>query len=242
MHTHLYSLPTAVETTDEDLGAPVPPVEAVLFDFASTLFRMVPTDVLLGRVWRDAGLDPAGLDVAALAREVQEAGRLPRVLAAQHGRDLSAAAHRAATWAWLREVPRLAGVFDVAYAAITARENWFAYEDTAPVLRELARRGVPVGIVSDIGWDVRRDVAAAGLAGCVGAYTLSFEHGYEKPDARMFLKACAELGADRRRTLMVGDNPARDGGAVACGLRVFLLPAEPKTGERGLSAALRLVG
>ncbi|MEU5154150.1 hypothetical protein [Glycomyces sp. NPDC021274] len=37
---------------------------------------------------------------------------------------------------------------------------------------------------------------------------------------------------------MVGDSPARDGGAVACGLRTYLLPAEPRTGERGLSHVL----
>jgi FMN phosphatase YigB (HAD superfamily) len=58
----------------------------------------------------------------------------------------------------------------------------------------------------------------------------------------MFLTACTDLGADPRRTLMVGDNPARDGGAVACNLRVLLLPAEPKVGERGLDAVLRLIG
>ena len=50
MHTHLYSLPSAVETPDDELDAPVPPIEAVLFDFANTLFRMVPTDVFLRRV------------------------------------------------------------------------------------------------------------------------------------------------------------------------------------------------
>jgi HAD superfamily hydrolase (TIGR01549 family) len=242
MRTQLYSLPAAVDTSEEDLAAPVPPVEAVLFDFANTLFRMVSTDVFLARVWRDASRDPATLDAAAVAREVQAAGRLARVVAAQAGRDTSRAAHRAATWAWFREVPQLADVFDIAYAAVTDQESWHAYDDTGPVLRELAARGVPVGIVSDIVWDLRRDFEAVGLGDTVRAYTLSYQLGYEKPDPRMFLKTCADLGADPRRTLMVGDNPVRDGGAVACGLRALILPAEPKVGERGLSAVLRLVG
>jgi HAD superfamily hydrolase (TIGR01509 family) len=240
--SHIFSLPAAFPTPDADLFAPPPPIEAVLFDFASTLFRMVPTDRFLERVWRAAGRDPAGLDPAAVAREVRAAGRLPHVAAAQQARDVSSAAHRAATEVWFREVPALAGLFDVAYAEILNPESWFPYDDTAPVLRELAARSVPVGIVSDIAWDVRRDLAAHGLAETVQAYALSFELGCEKPDPRMFAGACADLGVDPRRTLMVGDNPPKDGGAVAAGLRVFLLPSEPKMGVRGLASVLDLVG
>lgn len=242
MRTHLYSLPAAVETPDDELDAPVPPIEAVLFDFANTLFRMVPTDVYLRRVWQAAGRDDGDLDVESVVREVREAAHLPHVRAAQEGRDLSLERHREATRIWFDEVPQLAGIFEPAYEAILAVENWFAYTDTVPVLRELARRGVPVGVVSNIVWDVRRDVEAAGAGDAVGAYALSYQMGCEKPEPRIFLKACADLGADPRRTLMVGDNPAQDGGAVACGLRALILPSEPRTGERGLSGVLRLLG
>ncbi|MGH3415593.1 MAG: HAD family hydrolase, partial [Actinocrinis sp.] len=123
-----------------------------------------------------------------------------------------------------------------------AQDSWYAYDDTVPVLRELAARGVPIGVASDTVWDLRRDFAAVGLGEVVGAYALSFQLGCEKPDPRMFLKPCADLGVDPRRTLMVGDNPARDGGAAACGLRAFVLPTESRTGERGLRDVLRLVG
>lgn len=242
MRTHLFSLPTAVEVPEQELDGPVPPIEAVLFDFANTLFRMVPTDVFLRRVWRAAGRDVAGLDVEAVARRVRDAASLPHVLAAQEGRDSSEERHLEATRVWFGEVPELAWIFDVAYEAVLAPENWFPYDDTAPVLRELAGRGVPVGVVSDICWDLRRDFEAAGIGDAVGAYALSYQLGYEKPDPRMFLKTCADLGADPRRTLMVGDNPVRDGGAAACGLRVLILPSEPRTGERGLRSVLRLVG
>lgn len=242
MRTHLYSLPTAVETPDEQLDAPVPPIEAVLFDFANTLFRMVPTDVFLRRVWRSAGRDVAELDVEAVARRMRAASELPQVAAAQVGRDLDPRRHREATRVWFAQVPQLAGIFDLAYEAVCAQENWFPYTDTVPVLRDLARRGVPVGVVSNIIWDVRRDVEAAGAGEAVGTYALSYQLGCEKPEPRIFLKACADLGVDPRRTLMVGDNPAQDGGAVACGLRALILPAEPRTGERGLGSALRLLG
>ncbi|HET9171770.1 MAG TPA: HAD-IA family hydrolase [Actinospica sp.] len=242
MSAHLYSLPTAVPTAPADLAGPVPPVEAVLFDFANTLFRMPPTEQYLAWIWAKAGRDPLTLDAAAVAEQVHAAGRLPHVAAAQHGRDTSAEKHRAATEVWFEEVPAFEGIVDVAYDAILDIENWFPYDDTEPVLRALAERNIPIGIVSDIPFDLRPFLAAHGLAEHVGAYALSYELGVEKPDPRMFLKACADLGADPRSTLMVGDNPPRDGGAVACNLRVLLLPAEPKTGERGLDAVLRLVG
>ena len=54
MSEHLYSLPTAIATSQADLDAPVPPIEAVLFDFANTLFRMLPTQRYLARIWEQA--------------------------------------------------------------------------------------------------------------------------------------------------------------------------------------------
>ena len=240
MTAHLYSLPAAVPTSDADLAAPVPPIEAVLFDFANTLFRMLPTERFLARIWQRAGRGE-GLDADAVAEQVHAAGRLPHVIAAQHGRDASVEQHRASTLAWFAEVPALAGIEEIAYEAVLDPASWYPYTDTEPVLRALAARGIGVGVVSDIPFDLRVNFAGHGLGELVGAYSLSYELGCEKPDPRMFLKACADLGADPRRTLMVGDNAPRDGGAVACNLRVFLLPAEPRDGDRGLDAVLRLV-
>ena len=242
MSEHLYSLPTAVPTSEADLYAPVPPIEAVLFDFANTLFRMPPTGQYLARIWELAGRDPGSLDAAAVAEQVHVARDLPHVLAVQAGRDSSVERHREATLAWFAEVPAFAGIEDLAHQAVSDPASWYPYTDTEPVLRALAERGIPVGIVSDIPFDLRKNFASAGLGELVGAYALSYELGCEKPDPRMFLTACAALGADPRRTLMVGDNAARDGGAVACNLRVLLLPSEPRDGERGLDAVLKLLG
>lgn len=241
MSEHLYSLPTAIPTSPADLDAPVPPIEAVLFDFANTLFRMLPTQRYLARIWEQAGRDPASLDATAVAHQVHAARELPHVAAAQHGRDISLERHREATYAWFTEVPAFAGIEEIAYQAVFDLASWYPYTDTEPVLRALAERGIPIGIVSDIPFDLRKNFAAAGLGDLIGAYALSYELGVEKPDPRMFLTACADLGADPRRTLMVGDNAPRDGGAVACNIRVLLLPAEPREGDRGLDAVLRLV-
>ncbi|MGW7577016.1 HAD family hydrolase [Streptomyces sp. NPDC054765] len=73
------------------------------------------------------------------------------------------------------------------------------------------------------------------------AWVHSYEHHTEKPDPLLFRPACHELGPDPTETLMVGDNPAKDGGAVGAGLRAYVLPAGSAPGSlRGLDAVLRL--
>ncbi|HKS99417.1 MAG TPA: HAD-IA family hydrolase, partial [Rugosimonospora sp.] len=165
----------------------------------------------------------------------------PEVVAEQAGRDTAAAAHRRAMCAWFAAVDFLRGYEDAAYRQVIAADAWLPYPDTGPVLRELAARGIPVGVVSDIGWDLRVHLAHHGLADLVGAVAMSYQVGREKPDPLIFLKACSDLGVDPRRTLMVGDSPARDGGAAAVGIRSFILPAEHRTGERGLRQVLSLL-
>jgi HAD superfamily hydrolase (TIGR01493 family) len=234
----LFDLTTAYEPTDDERRDPVPAVGAVLFDFSNTLFHMVDVRTWLERV---AAVTGHALDVDDALADVATAAARPDVLAAQEGRDLSETAHRDAMRAWFSHVPALAGVEDTAVDVLRAPEAWVPYPDTAEVLGALAARGVPVGVVSDIGWDIRAHARHAGLADLVGSWTLSCEIGTEKPDPVVFRAACASLGVDPRAALMVGDNPARDGGAVTLGCRAFLLPGEHRLGERGLRAVLDLV-
>jgi FMN phosphatase YigB (HAD superfamily) len=70
---------------------------------------------------------------------------------------------------------------------------------------------------------------------------LSFEHGCQKPDPRMFLTALHLLGVDAHRTLMVGDRASHDGGAAEVGITTLILPPAPTVvGPRGLDAVVRL--
>ncbi|GAA4924848.1 putative hydrolase of the HAD superfamily [Actinomycetospora succinea] len=235
----LFDLPAAYRPSVEDRAAPVPPIEAVLCDFSNTLFRMVPTDEWLRRIADDTGrsLDDPEAVLAALDAAAAE----PEVIAAQEGRDLDAGAHRRAMLAWFSRVDYLRGIEDAAQARVVAEDSWVPYPDTGPFLATLADRGVPVGVVSDIGWDIRDHARAAGLADLVGTWVLSCEEGCEKPAPELFRTACARLDVDPRRTLMVGDNPRRDGGATAAGLRAFLLAGEQRERERGLADVLALL-
>lgn len=240
----LFETPSAYRPSDAEMAAPVPPVQAVLFDFSNTLFQMIDLETWLRRVGSAAGrlavLDEPGA-VAKISEQLRAAFRLPSVVALQEGRDLSSARHRRAMWGWWERVDFLRGVEEASYRELTAPDAWVPYPDTEPVLRALHQRGLRVGIVSDFAWDLRTHLAHHGLDTLIDTCVISYEQGREKPDPQLFLKACADLGADPRATLMVGDNPVRDGGAAACGLRTYILPAEHRTGERGLMDVRRLV-
>ncbi|MFE0726122.1 HAD family hydrolase [Streptomyces sp. NPDC058794] len=240
----LFETPSAYRPTAAEMAAPVPPVEAVLFDFSNTIFQMIDLETWLGRVAVAGGrtdvLKEPGA-VAGIARQLRDAFRLPAIVALQEGRDLSSDRHRRAMRGWWGHVDFLRGVEDTAYRELTAPDAWLPYTDTETTLRALRARGLRIGIVSDFAWDLRVHLARAGLEDLIDGCVISCEVGREKPDPQLFLKACADLGAEPRATLMVGDNPVRDGGAAACGMRAYILSAEQRTGDRGLAEVLRLV-
>ncbi|WP_413806743.1 HAD family hydrolase [Streptomyces sp. OE57] len=244
IHT-LFETPGAYRPSDAEMAAPVPPVQAVLFDFSNTLFQMIDLETWLRRVGsasgRHAVLDEPGA-VAGISGQLRTAFRLPSVVALQEGRDLSPERHRRAMWGWWEQVDFLRGAEELAYRELTAPDAWVPYPDSEPVLRALRERGLRIAIVSDFAWDLRTHLAQHGLDALIDTCVISYEQNREKPDPQLFLKACADLGADPRATLMVGDNPVRDGGAAACGLRTYILPAEHRTGERGLTDVLRFGG
>ncbi|MER5227444.1 HAD family hydrolase [Streptomyces flaveus] len=240
----LFETPSAYRLTAAEMADPVPRVEAVLFDFSNTIFQMIDLETWLRRIGTATGrlalLHEQGA-VAEISRQLRTAFRLPEVAALQEGRDLSPERHRDAMRGWWGHVDFLRGVEEAAYRELTAPDAWLPYPDTAPTLRSLRARGLRIGIVSDFAWDLRTHLAQHALDDLIDACVISYEQGREKPDPQLFLKACADLGVDPRATLMVGDNPVRDGGATACGLRTYILPAENRTGDRGLADVLRLV-
>jgi HAD superfamily hydrolase (TIGR01509 family) len=71
---------------------------------------------------------------------------------------------------------------------------------------------------------------------------ISFEHGFQKPDPRMFTTALDACGVAPNKALMVGDRVSHDGGAAAVGIDTLILPAPTKYGPRGLDVILSLLG
>ena len=188
---------------------------AVLFDFSGTLFRIESTESWLRTVLAEAESSLTEPELIRAARDLETVGALPggpvpsgrmpdEVAAVWDIRDKSSELHRAAYTGLSRQValpdPAL---HDALYDRHMTPTAWQPYPDAAEVLGALRERGVAVGVVSNIGWDLRPVFRDHGLDPYVGVYVLSYEHGIQKPDPRLFASACDALGADPR------DAPAR---------------------------------
>jgi len=218
--------------------------DAVLFDAGDTLIRLSGSgETLLHRAAAGLGVDHLDADeVERVWGRVLDRSSTAEELA--KGRDLSNTRHRE-VWMALYNAAgceRLApGLSEELYALTVSAESWEAFPDTLPTLKAVRERGLRVGIVSDTGFDLRPAMDQLGLSPFLDAVVMSFEQGVCKPATSVFLTACEQLQVDPARTLMVGDNPLTDSGAVAVGMYVFLLPPPTKTGPRGLGHVLSLI-
>jgi HAD superfamily hydrolase (TIGR01549 family) len=114
------------------------------------------------------------------------------------------------------------------------------FEDVPETLERIKALGVGIAIVSDIHFDLRPEFAQLRLDRFVDHFVLSFEHGVQKPDPRIFTLALNLLDVHPSEALMVGDRPDRDAGAVDVGISTLLLPRVSGP-LRGLDSVLALV-
>ncbi|WP_327664744.1 MULTISPECIES: HAD family hydrolase [unclassified Streptomyces] len=229
-------------------------IKAVLFDFSGTLFRIESTESWLRAVLDESELALPDAEFTRATEGLEAAGALPGgstdpVNVPEHlaeliaVRDVDASRHRAAYTGLARQVPlpdeRL---YDALYDRHMTPAAWRPYPDAREVLAGLRERGVPVAVISNIGWDPRPVFAGHGLDGFVDAYVLSYRHGVTKPHPRLFAAACEELGVAPGDALMVGDDRLADGGAAELGCAVHFVDHLP-TGERpdGLRPVLGLI-
>ncbi len=104
-------------------------------------------------------------------------------------------------------------------------ENFELYEDAPPVLRELRRRGLRIGLVTNSSRDLRRFADTFSLD--VDAWIASGAHGKVKPSPTIFLTMLELLGVTAAGAVMVGDSLTDDvEGARAVGMTAFLLDRE----------------
>jgi FMN phosphatase YigB (HAD superfamily) len=216
-----------------------PQIEAVLFDFGETLFSRGDGGEAIAGAARERGVAVEHGRATELWEQIQAKGRTPKEMA--KGRDLSPEAHRAC-WTALYSLADVlaAGIGEELYEREISPTGWTPVPDAEPTLRALKAAGVPVGVVSDAGWDIRPVFAHYGLLELIDAFVVSAEHGRVKPDPELFGIGCAALATPPAHTLMVGDNPLSDGGAVGAGLPVLLLPLAPPGVPRGLGQVVDL--
>ena len=220
------------------------PFRAVLFDLHSTLVDGGDPHVWLGDAMAATGEAPQpSLEAAAalLDRVWEHADRIDP----EANRDLSPAAHSAVFKTLLTSPDPATGVvFPPALVAELYRtmlSQWTPYRDSLPMLAALREAGIATALISNVGRDVTELLTTTGLADYLDEVVLSYQVGAVKPDPAIFSHTLALLGVPAADTLMVGDNPGADSGAVAVGIRTMLLP-RTWLPVRGLNVVCRIVG
>jgi putative hydrolase of the HAD superfamily len=200
-------------------------LRAVLFDVDFTLFR--PGPELGPEGYRRLGerhgltLDPARYDEAR-ARAIEDVPRHPEFV------------HDEEVWIAFTAQIILGMGGDPAGATACAvdmvrewerHENFLVYEDALPVLEELRRHALRIGLVSNGQRDLAEFAAHHGLE--VDALVGSRAHGKTKPHPSIFAAALEALGIEADEAAMVGDSYEDDvEGARAVGITAILLDRE----------------
>ncbi len=218
------------------MAPPLSAFRAVLFDWGDTLFHAPHAPEVIVSFARSVGVEMSEARARELWDDVWALGKTPEEIA--KGRDLSIEAHRRV---WVDLFSRfdnvVPGLSRALYVRVMDPRSWVPYADTRATLEAVRRRGLKVGVVSNVPADLRPVFAKHKLDELVDSYTHSFEVGAEKPDPAIFLAAAKSLGVKPSETLMVGDHEV-DRGAERAGMRVFILPAEFDEEVRGLDRVI----
>ncbi|MCM6776741.1 HAD-IA family hydrolase [Nocardia sp. CDC159] len=221
-------------------------VEAVLFDFSGTLFRLEDDESWAADLITADGRPLDAEESAEILRRMttpvgQAVTFDERAQYAWDHRDLDPALHRHAYLAVLRKSGLADAQAERLYARSVDPAGWTPYPDTGKVLEGLAAQGIPIAVVSNIAFDFRPAFAARGWDRHITAFALSYEIGTVKPDPGIFEWALERVGT--RNALMVGDSEHADGGATAVGCRFALVDPAPTLERRtGLIDALSPYG
>jgi len=218
-------------------------VQAVLFDYSGTLFRLEEDASWFEGIKVDEREVDGHAQAELMRRLTAPVGRsvemTPDAYHAWVNRDLAPHLHREAYLHVLRESGLADHHAEALYDRVIDTSSWTPYPDTAEVLKGLHRQGIKTAVVSNIAFDVRPAFEAIGATDYVDEFVLSFEVGAIKPDAAIFETALARLGVAATNAVMVGDSDEADGGARALGCGFILVDPLPTEARRdGLKAAL----
>jgi HAD superfamily hydrolase (TIGR01509 family) len=222
-------------------------VQAVLFDYSGTLFRLEADDGWFEGITVDEREVDGHVQVELMRRLTAPTGRsvdmTPEAHHAWVNRDLAPHLHREAYLHVLRGSGLADHHAEALYDRVIDTSSWTPYPDTAEVLKGLHRKGIKTAVVSNIAFDVRPAFDAIGATDYVDEFVLSYEVGAIKPDAAIFETALTRLGVDAGHAVMVGDSDEADGGARAVGCGFVLVDPVP-TSQRtdGLISALTEYG
>ncbi len=189
-------------------------LRAILFDVGGPL----NTEVTHERLW-DAQIRTALADVGIAVSDQQYAAANQAAIDA-----FAPNAYQAIIWRFTAPRDQLARqVYARAGAHVHERTVFEVRPGIADLLAQLVARGLRLGLAANQPAHVLERLDALGLGHFFQHREVSGIHGYSKPDARLFLRACADLGVAPAECLMVGDRVDNDiVPAKALGMRTVL--------------------
>ncbi len=215
-------------------------IRGVLFDLHATLVDQGDADEWLDQALVEAPHPLSPSERSALVHFLDRIWENARVHDPDSLRDLSPAAHRSVFHRLLAEGPGIdPSLGDALYDCVT--KTWHAYLDSVPTMAALRAAGIKVGVLSNVGVDVRDVLEREGLLPHADAVVLSCEVGVVKPEPQIFVAALAALDLPATDVIMVGDSPKDDVGAAMVGIRTVVLP-RTRGPVHGLDVIRRMSG
>lgn len=110
---------------------------------------------------------------------------------------------------------------------VTDEEKWQDYPDTRPLLEDLSKRDIKVGLISNATSLARKVLKRLDLERYFDPIVISSEIGHRKPSREIFDVALDQADAAPSRTIYIGDKPAVDiMGAKKAGMNAILIDRE----------------
>jgi putative hydrolase of the HAD superfamily len=220
---------------------PLPEVAAIFFDAVGTLIHPRPEAAqVYAEVGRHFGSRLAAEEIArrfraAFQRHEEEDRR--EGWRTDEGRELRR--WREIVAEVLDDVEDRSGCFAALYEHFRRPESWECAREAGSVLKELARRGLVLGMASN--FDERLRHVAAGLPELrpVRHLVISAEVGWRKPAPQFFAAVREATSLPSEGILFIGDDPENDfDGARAAGMRALLFDPRNRHPDRPHLAGL----
>ena len=209
-------------------------IKAVFFDFYNTLVEYdPPRERLQVKACREVGIEvaaeairraiPAGdqffyLENARLPASKRSAEEKMELYAEHEARILEGAGVKVTREVALQLVSKLGAVMR------QSGTRFVLFPDVAPALVQLKGRGLTLGLITNIDYDLKPTCQELGLTAYLDFLVASLEVGAVKPEPAIFRAALERAGVNTPEALHVGDQYHIDvAGARNAGIRPLLI-------------------
>ncbi len=190
-------------------------INTILFDLGKTLVEYrVPPYVLIYEVLRRFGCDISPFKVKAALEETEEAFNPLKRKIKKSAKGRFTYIHIPKDF-WFEYNGYLLKKLGIGFRMEIAEDlfntfysvdNVTIYDDVLPTLKRLREEGYKMGLVSNNTEFAKLIVKFYGFEKFFNTIIISYEVGYEKPDAEIFKTALKNLGSNPSSTVYIGDD------------------------------------